>query len=68
MAQAGRRLSEAEQAAGLVSIARLGRLQPDFVAFSSDDKSIAILDLCRPFIMVDSVVHICGSSCVADTM
>jgi ribonuclease HI len=48
MAQAGRRLSEAEQAAGLVSIARLGRLQPDFVAFSSADKSIAILDLCRP--------------------
>jgi hypothetical protein len=48
MAQAGRLISEAEQAAGLVSIARLGRLQPDFVTFSSADKRIAILDLSRP--------------------
>jgi hypothetical protein len=48
MAHAGRRISEAEQAAGLVSIARLSRLQPDFVTFSSADTSIAILDLCRP--------------------
>ncbi len=48
MTQAGRRISAAEQAAGLVSIARLCRLQPDFVTFSSADKSIAILDLCRP--------------------
>ncbi len=50
MAHAGRWISEAEQAAGLVSIASLSRLQPDFVTFSSADKSIAILDLpvCRP--------------------
>jgi hypothetical protein len=48
MAHAGRRISEAKQAAGLVSIARLGRLQPDLVTFSSADKSIAFLDLCRP--------------------
>jgi hypothetical protein len=44
MAHAGRRISEAEQAAGLASIARLGRLQPDFVTFSSADKSIAIFE------------------------
>jgi hypothetical protein len=50
MAHAGltRRISEAEQAAGLVSITRLGLLQPDFVTFSSADKSIATLDVCRP--------------------
>jgi hypothetical protein len=48
MAHADRRISEAEQAAGLVNIACLCRLQPDFVTLSSADKSIAILDLCRP--------------------
>jgi hypothetical protein len=37
--RAGRRISEAEQAAGLVGIACLCRLQPD--------KRIAIFDLCR---------------------
>jgi hypothetical protein len=50
VAHAGRRISDTEHAAGpgLASNARLSWLQPDFVIFSSADKGIAILDLCRP--------------------
>jgi hypothetical protein len=36
------------QAEGLVSITRLGCLQPDFLSFSSVNKRISILDLCCP--------------------
>jgi hypothetical protein len=47
--RAGRSVSEAGQAEGLVSITRLGRLQPDFFSFWSVKKRIALLDLYRPF-------------------
>ena len=57
MARAGRKISDAERATGLVNVARLGRLQPDFVTLSSADKRLAILDLCRPSdIHVDQLV------------
>jgi hypothetical protein len=48
MARARRNVSDAQQEAELVSIARLGRLQPDFLSFSSAEQRSAILDLCRP--------------------
>jgi hypothetical protein len=48
MARAGWCIAEAEQVAGLVSIASLGRSQPDFSTLSSADKKLAIIDLYRP--------------------